>query len=1419
MSHSDDPAQSVAGVTQPETTTDDITSHEATDARLTTELLAATAAGSPPSSSRKRKTHGDDADPDDALDSGENAKKVKLTNGDGAQPGYPSVRGDRSLLPCEVWHHIFTFCPPKSLGHLLRVNKLFNGYLDPSSDQDAPVSEKHSALAPLKPNSIWRASRRHFWPQMPAPLRSKSELEMWQLACSPRCQYCKKQGDLSSAQPSRPGPGVDGVAAIWPLAIRACAPCLLRETMKELDLLVTPDIPSATLEALPFACLTRELHVLPTSMAEQGQLPADVQITKLFLRDDVQKLKEEFASARGMGSGAVVDEWLKGLGGRGKDARYQATKWDRWEASGGVAKMLSQLYPGWSETAAPSVSAPATAAASPNLVPSLPPKPSLPALPPVPLSQGRQERTADEVARLKAARKAEIERRALLLEPPLTANVLRHIPSFQAATHIITPLDDGAWEVLQPRLMAQRAEAEAREQEINSQAKAADERVERHRRLETTLATTKEARDLIDKDWEEIQAPLRARIAGYADEIIRDGWDNGKKVTKGTCPKFAVEVLNYIRKRFYADVAKDAVSARASGQTPPSDPPEGPFTQKLTLENMKWIFDTKIKPHTEAHRKEIFYCNGCEGNMKAFGFEGVIQHYAAKHTNALSQGSIIVHWRAEWPEHSPFSAEARATKPPHFRGRVSAPFTADSAPPPAGYGYPFMSGPPAPPVYPPHAGFGPAPYAEPYHPRPPHTYQPPAPFPGPVPPPGPPGPPGYGPPPPQQYLPQPGSYPPYQPPAGPYPSGPPDPVPVYNPPPGPGFTPGHAPFQANAPPPGFPAPGPPVYPDGYQAKLEDVARNSREVWQALGNIKDLPGSARVFVTIHHLVKRFHTRFYETPSLGLFNDGLSDHKDMRPVRNVNGLVCKACHLGLGNGPVEEDRKSFSLPQLTKHFQTKHIEPMQAYNAPPLDWVVDMVLLTDQASIPNLRAFMNEYQKSLVADALPDVFQPHSAGGHHAQHASGNQSVDPNGQTASHAVGYGFPYGHASQQRSVGDPGSATHTPDSYKPFEQPSLPPKPDDRFHQHHQHQQQQQQQQPDTGHQAPGHFKEPEYHGARATNGSASHTDSPGCGRQSPQGRRRDQNSHQPGRKNSGRNKRDRGKGQGQNGSGKHRFKDGPERDDEQSRDHGKAMWTTDNTETDRGFSSTGRTGTWGYQGGPPLQQYHGPNSSRGAPSRGEQEPRMPMEEPNLLSALEMHLDQRQTPMADGGQRISHPQYVGSRHTPVATEARGFSRSNAHYGPNGDRSRSPTLGPQYRPMYHPAARSGHPDQYEEHRSPLEAPPRRFDERGYDAPPESRGPEPPLPEHYRYPEDVRHEARQTVQAYEIVEVTDENGKYIIKRPVRYAPEPRYASEMRRDIGEGYAPHDPVYVGAARQSRPVEGRDARMEEYDPRFPGA
>jgi hypothetical protein len=632
--------------------------------------------------------------------------------------------------------------------------------------------------------------------------------------------------------------------------------------------------------------------------------------------------------------------------------------------------------------------------------------------PPRQFPQPRQERTKEEVAELKAARRAEIERRCMLLSPPLTPAVLSHMTSFQAAIQIIKPLDDSAWEVLKPRLLSQREEAQQRENDLIAQNRVVQEKYDERRQLDIH---NKEVKDLNDREWDDIQAPLRARISGYADEIIKHG---GEKVTKESSPRFAADVLIYVRKRFYAEVAKDDAAARAAGHEPKVDPPNGPFTRKLILENMKWVFDTKIKPLTEQYSKELFLCNGCENNFKFYGFEGVIQHYAAKHTSTLSVGSIVVHWRAEWPEVPPFNPDpGSAVTTFHSTSKSAALYPNGSVTSPHihGYGgYPPVSGQLTTPTqaqqhpssYPqnPVGYYGHPQYGDQYTVPPAghfvqapvvqgqsagfqgHPYQ---------------GSHAGG------YQPYPGQGYPMQNFDGQYPNGAslafesPHPSQVY-----PVLMP-EQPGQAYPQPAAFqvagqydagqytsgeyvsgqynaqPRPAAPVRTEEYKSQLHDVAQTAREVWTNTAGVKDMPGSVRVYVILYHILKRYRTKYPEDPPLTMLIDGLSNNKDMRPVRNVNGLACRACKLERTNGVINfrkdaakgsgsTEKKLFSLPQLLNHFQSTHIEGIE----PPLfDWTQDMVELPDNRRISAIAGApgMEEYKMQLISEALPEAFR--------------------------------------------------------------------------------------------------------------------------------------------------------------------------------------------------------------------------------------------------------------------------------------------------------------------------------------------------------------------------------------------------------------------------------------------------------------
>ena len=175
---------------------------------------------------------------DDAPAEPDKKRKLELEL-DASSPGRSS-----SDLPCcaglppELWQHVFSFCSLADLGRLIQVNRSFLSYL---TDVRAVSTSKsgHGRLHLLKSESLWASARNALCTKPPKPLPGFSELQMWQLAWSRRCQFCNK---LDSYTPGeriwQKGPGNTGVRAIWPFAIRACGPCLLQQcqTVSSIDL-------------------------------------------------------------------------------------------------------------------------------------------------------------------------------------------------------------------------------------------------------------------------------------------------------------------------------------------------------------------------------------------------------------------------------------------------------------------------------------------------------------------------------------------------------------------------------------------------------------------------------------------------------------------------------------------------------------------------------------------------------------------------------------------------------------------------------------------------------------------------------------------------------------------------------------------------------------------------------------------------------------------------------------------------------------------------------------------------------------------------------------------------------------------------------------------------------------------------------
>ena len=825
------------------------------------------------------------------------------------------------------------------------------------------------------------------------------------------------------------------------------------------------------LPGLPFVFVSQLNHVIAVS-ALGNNAPADIQLTKRYLKTHIEDIKNRFEDVKQLG-GAAAEEWIKGLDYEGKERMDDAARWEKWESRGGLKKVNAKPHSKTSGStdaalAKSRISTPNNLATPQRILDSriadypansastLSPHTlntamtsygrfpqlrtfyisgqltlihdagsTLPShtgagvlhdgLPPRPQGStqiSKHGRTLHDVNEAKALRRADIERRSMELGPPISASVLSHMDSFQAAIQISTPMTDNAWEVLKPRLLAQREHAEARENDRIEQGKVVQAKTEERRHQDAQL---KEAKENMDKEWDTVQGPIRDRLATYADEIIQEIWAGGQGVTKDTCAKFAADVLIYVRKRFYDDVAQDDAAKRIAREPVNLDSANGPPSRKLILENMKWLFDNKIKSLTEHYQKELFLCNGCEGNFKFYGFEGVIQHYAAKHTTTLSLGSVVVHWRSEWPEHPPFHPNPTAAKTTYYA--VPTPATTNlqihlnGTAPPSGFdSFPpgVSSGPSMP-----QQGYGAQQYSPglypsilqshnqdgPYAPTASHSqYQMPS---------------GY-----QEHPQVQHAYPKtgQAPPAHSY---------------GTGSHSGQgADFRAQHPeayssphsgalyPTSYPAhsyPGgiqmqhsngypqvSPIHPaqqplqpqqfasdavrhglsqgtDLYHLQMNDMAKHARDVWFSTSGIKDMPQSVRIFVVIHHVASRFAEKYTNEPSIAMFMDGLDHNAQMRPVRSLNGLVCRTCAEDYASGlhahPKAEDKKSYTLPHLLNHFKNVHIE--QAHTGveqSKYDWKRDMVELPDTPTIANLinASGMNDAKLRLIAWVFPKVF---------------------------------------------------------------------------------------------------------------------------------------------------------------------------------------------------------------------------------------------------------------------------------------------------------------------------------------------------------------------------------------------------------------------------------------------------------------
>lgn len=267
----------------------------------------------------------------------------------------------------------------------------------------------------------------------------------------------------------------------------------------------------------------------------------------------------------------------------------------------------------------------------------------------------RATRNPQQVQAAQQARRADIERRCMELQPPLEPSVLQHIDAYQAAVMIPTPMTENAWTMLKPRILAQREDAELVEHQRNEQLAVLQATIP----WPTHDTSARPAKEPYDREYEQNQEPLRKKLGEYAEDRINGHWRRGEMLDHETVPVFVSDIVSFVHQRYLLDKAAETLPTgesqpRLSKEIGSSQPVPKPF---LSLDNMKWVYDNKIRSLTDHLRRETFVCRGCaeEKRPKWFGFEGLIQHYGAKHTVAFSKGNVVVHWQsAEWPDESPF---------------------------------------------------------------------------------------------------------------------------------------------------------------------------------------------------------------------------------------------------------------------------------------------------------------------------------------------------------------------------------------------------------------------------------------------------------------------------------------------------------------------------------------------------------------------------------------------------------------------------------------------------------------------------------------------------------------------------------------------------------------------------------------------
>jgi len=250
---------------------------------------------------------------------------------------------------------------------------------------------------------------------------------------------------------------------------------------------------------------------------------------------------------------------------------------------------------------------------------------------------------------MKREREQDIEQRCLQeIRPPIFHDLLVHMDSYNEVINSTVPFSLHMWALLKPRLESERDTAEQRKWRQEQ-----DERLRNYAQHASGQPQTVQlygaprTNKVEEERFIQFQDQVRPTLGKIADKLIDERWcEYGMNtVDAGNCRTFAADVVVETRVQFLETYRK---------QYPHADE-----NKLLSLETMKWVVDTKILPHVPIKmQKALFRCSECEDLHKWYGFDSMVQHFAAKHTDEFSKGNIVVDWKtASWPAYPPFDPE------------------------------------------------------------------------------------------------------------------------------------------------------------------------------------------------------------------------------------------------------------------------------------------------------------------------------------------------------------------------------------------------------------------------------------------------------------------------------------------------------------------------------------------------------------------------------------------------------------------------------------------------------------------------------------------------------------------------------------------------------------------------------------------